>query len=952
MRPKPNVKHYANAPPIPPTINQDHDRVDARREFCTLAGLLVRAAERWPDHGVRYLSAESAAEPARFTSYHDLLEQAQRIGGGLVAAGLRPGDRIGLMLETAAEFIPAFWGSVLSGFVPCPIAPLRQDPERWAMHLRQVHDCLRSPWLLTSAAIKQEGPEIPGLEVSAIEDLRDHLPRLAIHQAAPHDSALLVLTSGSTGRAKAVILTHGNLLASLPAKAARQRLGAHDATLNWVSFDHVAALIECHLLPLYTGANQMHVPPVEIMNDPARFVQLLAAHRVTMTFTPNFLLSQINAAPVDSGIDLSCVRAIICGGEAVVCATARTFLEQLRPFGLSADTLWPAFGMTETCAGSVYSHEFPAADAGREFASLGTAIDGLEMRIAGENGGAVPDGQVGELELHGPMVFPGYFGNPEATQASFSDDGWFRTGNRGSIVGGRLSLAGRSKDSIIVNGVNYHPHELEAALEPIAGLDLSFTAVFPTRPAGAVTEQLAIVFSPSFSMESATQLRDTIAAIRNTTVRLWGFRPAVILALPRTEIPKTSLGKIQRPLLRQRLEIGAFAADLERQAGALEGQYPYIAPANETEARLAAIFGEVVGVPHETISTAVSFFDSSEERRFDLLRLCRKVADAFDRKDVTVATVLMAASVRQLAHRLDCEGIAVRGDAGYQPALALQTSGAEPLFCFHPGVGEVLVFVDLAKQFVGKRPVFALRARGFGSEETHFGSWSEMIDAYVRGIRAQKRSGPYLLAGYSFGGVVAFEVAKVLEAMGERVDLLGIINVPPHIQLSRKQIDETYTRVNLAFLLSLIAAEEVQPLTSRFRAEGIPPAVQATLLLQKATQARLTQLDLDETKFLAWGDLAFGLVRLGRTYEPAGRVRTATVFYTSPPVRYQGMERQRWRDEHLRAWDRFADAVSYVEVEGEHQTLMSRDLPQFYTALATAIERGTTSGGMTVESSS
>ncbi|WP_207850253.1 AMP-binding protein, partial [Pseudomonas sp. 21_B] len=142
----------------------------------------------------------------------------------------------------------------------------------------------------------------------------------------------------------------------------------------------------------YVGAVQLHVEAAAVLTDPLRFLRLVSRYRVTMTFSPNFLFGQLNAALEAMGdealaawrgaVDLSSLRHVVSGGEAIVVATGQRFLDLLAPCGLARDALWPAFGMTETCAGSVYSREFPEGDAGREFASLGLPVAGLQMRIA------------------------------------------------------------------------------------------------------------------------------------------------------------------------------------------------------------------------------------------------------------------------------------------------------------------------------------------------------------------------------------------------------------------------------------------------------------------------------------------------------------------------------------------------------------------------------------------
>jgi thioesterase domain-containing protein len=421
----------------------------------------------------------------------------------------------------------------------------------------------------------------------------------------------------------------------------------------------------------------------------------------------------------------------------------------------------------------------------------------------------------------------------------------------------------------------------------------------------------------------------------------WGFRPALILPLPRAEIPKTSLGKIQRSLLRQRLEAGALSAHQTATAALVRRQMgDFVVPQGDKEWQLARIFGQLFERDAHTISATDSFFDLGGTS-IDLLRLRRKVAERFDGRDLPLAAVFSAPSVRELGRRL--QGEEAGGDLAYDPIVALQTSGDQtPLFCIHPGVGEVLVFVNLAKYFSDERPLYALRARGFGPGETHFASFDEMVATYVRGIRHRQPHGPYALAGYSFGGVVAFEVAKALEQAGEVVDFLGIINVPPHIKAGRQQIDFAYTAVNLAFLLALIPQERVEELTTELRSEAQPRAEQCARLLRLAPRARLLELDLNLVKLVAWAELAYDLVRIGQSYEPQGSVRAATVLYASPPVRQRGLSRQDWLQNQLRRWDDFSrDPVTYIELEGEHQSLMARHLGGFQAALRRALAAST-----------
>ena len=778
------------------------------------AELLVRAARLSPLRGTLFIEQQRG----HFVSYAALFDEALSILGGLRARGCTPGSKIALLLERSTQFMPTFWACLLGGLVPCPLAPIRNDAQRWAKHLAHINVLLDRPLLITTPQYMGDMAGIDAVELAALQGTA---AAAAIHNSRPADPAFLMLTSGSTGNCKAVVLSHANLLASLPGKQYFQMLSGLDVTLNWIALDHVASVIETHLLPLFAGASQIHVDPAVIL-DPVNFLRLIDRYRVTMSFAPNFLFGQINAALATQGselaLDLSCLRHIVSGGEAIVVDTGRRFLELLAPYGMKPDVLWPAFGMTECCAGAAYSRSFPQGDAGREFASLGPGIPGFEMRIVDADGYRVPPGEPGELQLRGPMVFGGYHNNAEATRAAFTLDGWFRTGDLGRLEQGELHLIGRSKDVIIVNGTNYFGHELETLLGHLGGIQHSCVAAFPTRAPGADTEQLVVAFAPAFDIDDAARLYQLMIAVRNTTVSLWGFRPALILPLPEDAFPKTSLGKISRALLRTRLENGEFSAP-QAYAAQVSSRHAdkYLAPQGAAETALAGIFAALFRMDPGTIGATANFFDLGGTS-LQLVGLKLAIEQRFD-VDLPIAALLQNPTVRGLASRVAPETRGATND--YHPVVPLQVSGHKtPLFCVHAGSGEVLVFVSLAGYFVNERPFYGLRARGFDAGQTYFESFDAMIDTYVTGIREHQPHGPYALAGYSYGAPVAFEIAKRLQAQGERVAFVGSIDGTPTIGDMMQRLDIIDSAVVLAFFLSLIDRRELAELPTRLRAAG------------------------------------------------------------------------------------------------------------------------------------
>jgi acyl-CoA synthetase (AMP-forming)/AMP-acid ligase II/thioesterase domain-containing protein len=885
-----------------------------------VSDLLLGAAHSHPKQFVRYADRGHDVDQP----YPELLDRARRLLTGLRGRNLKPDDKVLLLLERPQAVIELFWACLLGGFVPCVLAPPGGDRRWWRAHLTHVHNVLEKPLLVTTDVMRAALPEVPGLVTASVDDLAAAEPSFVVHSAATSDVALLVLTSGSTGAAKAVMLTHANLLASMSAKNGHLELTASDVSLNWIAFDHVAALLECHLLPMSVGASQVQVMPSTVLEDPLRFLRLISRHRVTVTFTPNFLLGLLNTAleakSSGEGMDLSALRHILSGGEAVVSATATRLLDNLQRYGLDRSVLRPAFGMTETCAGCTYSVDFPYRAADEKFANLGTPVHGLRIRITDERDRPLPPGQVGEVQLTGPMVTAGYYRNTAATDAAFSDDGWFRSGDLGRVDGGRLTLVGRSKDSVIVNGVNYYSHDLETALGRLDGVRPGLVAAVPIRPAGGDTEQLAVFFATDLDDHGETALHRLMIAVRNGAILHWGFRPSVVLPVPAADIPKTSLGKIQRSQLSQRLENGDFAARKSFVDGLIQRQFGgFTKPLGETEIILAEIYGDLFGLPSDEVSATAGLFDIGGTS-LDIIRLKVALQARLGIPDLPVTWIFSEPTVRGLAGLIDSGG--QTSDPGYDPLVTLQRTGAKtPVFCVHPGTGEVMLYVSLAKYFTHERPFHALRARGFGPGETLFTDFDEMVECYARSIQEKQPRGPYAIAGYSYGGVVAFEIAKRLEAQGERVDFVGVISQIPHIRKLMQDPNWFNYTTSLAAYLGLITEE--QKLELRELLADRPRQEQVSHLVSIASASRLAELDLDAEGFARWAALTYRLVELERDYQPSGSVRSLSVFFEVVPEDAANAEEQPWTSEEVRAWDEFSrEPTRYVQVTGEHDVLL------------------------------
>ena len=528
----------------------------------TLPGQFARAAE---GDGALIQIDENGSE--RCLSYAHLRQRALSVLTALQHKGLQPGDRVFLLTGNPIDFFTAFWACLCGGIIACPFpAPkgtsaddgdlqrMAQIGKRIGVAAVLIPEGLERPDPAASDSLGLDMPwfAIPDLDAEQTEPAQEH-------EAAPNDVALLLFTSGSTGLPKAVMLSHANLLAM--AEGLRQRYGftEHDSILNWMPLEHVGVLGMLSSVAWVTGASQVHVDTAHVLADPLRWLDLLDRHKTAYTWAPHFAFALIGDLAEEArgrSWDLRSLKCVLDGGEAVVAGGLARFLSVATPHGLSPEAIAPTWGMSETSSSFLLRQGVePEALAADPYAivDVGTPHPGAEARLVGEDGQPVPLGEEGRLEVRGPQVNLGYWGDGEATAASRDGQGWFRTGDRARFEpegpDGAV-ITGRDKEVIIVNGQNYSQQALESALEELEAVTTTCVAAVgvPDRNDGA--ERLAVFFhSP---LQGQALARRGLTAMRDKLRHGFGLLPDYFVPLAQEEFPKTAIGKIQRKALRQR----------------------------------------------------------------------------------------------------------------------------------------------------------------------------------------------------------------------------------------------------------------------------------------------------------------------------------------------------------------------------------------------------------------
>jgi fatty-acyl-CoA synthase len=522
-------------------------------------------------------SATAGSVPAERVTWHELHEDARVMAGALQARGVEPGAHVAILGPTTRPLITAIQATWLCGaatvMLPLP------------MRLGSIDDFVRQ----TRARIVASDAVlvlVDGQLAAFLDPQPDDPPIVLLEEVGgggnrnaykrpdddPDALAILQYTSGSTADPKGVMLPHRCVTANIDAIVAAADLRAgRDIGVSWLPLYHDMGLIGLLTTPMTTGLDLAIAAPQDFLTAPARWMEWMATYRATITAGPNFAYAlAARALRRMEPLDLSAWRIALNGAEPIDPAAVAAFEDAAAPHGLPPGAMFPAFGMAEatlavtfvppgsglrvdTVDRRVLETDGYAAPVPPDhvqahgLARLGRPLHNLRIRICDPATGRVMrDREVGELEVSGASVTPGYYKRPDATAAT-NHDGWLRTGDLAYTVDGELVVCGRIKDVIILGGRNVHPQDVERAVADVDGVRPGNVIAFGTE--GRRRKEALIVVAEAKGDIDLTSIRDAVADRVRGAV---GMPPEeVVLVRPGT-LPKTSSGKLQRALCRQR----------------------------------------------------------------------------------------------------------------------------------------------------------------------------------------------------------------------------------------------------------------------------------------------------------------------------------------------------------------------------------------------------------------
>jgi malonyl-CoA/methylmalonyl-CoA synthetase len=490
----------------------------------------VGHADRAPDRTCLFFEGDE-------WSYGRMLERAERFAAALKGRGVAPGERVALFLGNSPDFLAAYLGTHLAGAVVVPVNTAYKTTE-----LRHIFDDAGVRFCLTDVERRPEMERVRGElpELQTVVEAGDGLEEL-LDGAGPYERALpdggdlatIAYTSGTTGRSKGAMLLHRNLLANVAAVCEAWRWGPEDRLLLTLPLFHTHGLTVGAHGTLYTGASaELHRK-----FDAKKVYDTLLAGETTMFFGVPTMYARLLREAKSRDERPGPLRLYVAGSAPL---SPGAFAEFEELFG---ERILERYGMTETGMNLTNPYEGE-----RRPGTVGGPFPGQEARVVDVKSREVlgPD-EVGEIEVRGPHVFAGYWRRPDATEESLGADGWFRTGDLGSVSeDGYYTITGRAKELIISGGYNVYPREVEEVLENCPGVAEVAVVGLPDEEYGEKVAAAVVRDDPSLESKTVMDFcREDLAGFK---------RPREVVFVD--ELPRNALGKVQKHLVREGLVEG------------------------------------------------------------------------------------------------------------------------------------------------------------------------------------------------------------------------------------------------------------------------------------------------------------------------------------------------------------------------------------------------------------
>jgi amino acid adenylation domain-containing protein len=761
--------------------------------------------ELFEEYAERMPEAIAVASIEGRLTYSELNSQANRLAALLRTLGIGPEVATGILLEPSIEMVVGVLGILKTGGGYVPI-----DPSFPVDRIEFIIQDSGLSVLLTRKAIRQR-LNAAGIKVFCLDEdaklLTAYDDANLPASVAPENQAYTIYTSGSTGRPKGVVVEQRQILNYLYAILNRFELkpGAHYAMLQPLAVDSCNTVF----IPSLCAGGTLHVMPHDQAADPFAVLEYFRHNRIeVLKIAPSHLSALVEACPTG---DLLPRDVLALGGEASHWDWVR---DSLQPLAQPTSRIFIHYGPTETTVGMLTYRILPDSQRRGTLVPLGRSLPNTRVYILDHVMQPVPIGVAAEIYIGGDCVARGYLNRPELTADRFTPDPFgnlpgarlYRTGDLTRwLPSGEIEFLGRTDYQVKIRGFRIELNEIDAILNRHAAVDKAITIA---RENGAAGKHIVSYVVPKRDGNNSSE--ETAFDVRHLPLRLRDFLkgqvPAYMIpssivvldAMPLSPQGKVNLRALPDPSIEvmphDRLEM----------------------PRTLLQAQLVEIWEEVLNT--SPISITDDFFQIGGHSLL-AVRIMTMIRNRL-KQTVPVTSLFRNPTIAGLAKVL-----AQSSAAPASPVLVeIQPEGEDvPFFCVHPVGGSVFCYADLARALGRKRPFYGLQAPAPGvfSEDAldESGATIEQIASlYIRDIQRVRRRGPYLLGGWSMGGLIAFEIARQLNQQGESVGTLVLFDtyLPPQDREIIDERDELPIPIRFAADMSRLIGKDQVDLQEQF----------------------------------------------------------------------------------------------------------------------------------------
>ena len=827
-------------------------------------------------------------------TYEELNRQANQLANHLRLLGVRPEVPVAVCLKHSVEMVVGLLGILKAGGVYVPLDPA-YPKERLAFMLEDAE----VPVLLTQEALLEELPEHHAKVVCLDSDweiIAQESPENPICLTEPENLAYVIYTSGSTGQPKGVLISHASIAEHCLDVQKYYDLDSTDKVLQFASLSFDLSLEQ--VLPTLIVGATLVMMGTDVWHT-TEFHKRISEFRLTVLNIPTGYWQELAREWADSSelVPNAQPRVFIVGGDTML----PEFLDLWQRTPMSSIRLINAYGPTET---TITAAAIDIAPRLCEFSALqgipiGRPLACREIYILNKYGNPVPVGVLGELYIGGDCLARGYLNRADLTAENFIPNPFsgepgtrlYKTGDLARYLpDGNIEFMGRIDGQVKIRGFRIELGEIEAALRQHPAV--RETVVLARENALGEKQLMAYVVAQRESGPTAGELRVFLKE------KLPDYMmPAVFV--PLDALPLMPNGKVDRGALP---EAGRTRSEPGR---------VFAAPRNALELQLVSLWEEVLGV--RPIGVTDNFFELGGHS-LAAVRLFALIEKRLGKK-VPLATVFQGATVEHLANILHQHAKVAPSSS----LVAIQPDGTRrPLFLIHPAGGHVFPYVHLANCLGPDQPCYGLQARGLEEGQEPHEQIEEMAAYYINAMRTVQAEGPYLLGGWSMGGVVAFEMAQQLYAQGQRAALLALLDT--RIPTADEEFADEDFEVTLLVDFVHYFGLSLDPRDSLAR---LPKHELLERVLEHAKRAGLMPLDIEVSQAQPFIELCKADFRATRNYVLHHYPGRITLFKAA-------QELARTSSDPTLGWSEWAAGGADVHiVPGNHATMVYKPHVEF-----------------------